>query len=347
MSTENQKKHRLRSLVINLALIAVAFALFAWVLNKHSKNIRDVFNRPLDGRVFAAGFGIYVVGMLFTYYRWYRLVRVLDGSFRLRDAVLLGFIGNLFNLIIPGAVGGDLIKAGYLVKMKIDNTRAIASMVIDRILGLLGLFLLAGLAGIAAWGRAGGRPEVRTLIVIAWCTVAVGFIGLAAIFNQSLTRRYPQLLEGHGKLAALLRELKAVSEAYRQKLGVVGGCLGLSCVTHGMSVLAWYVISQTLFPNALPSLADHLLLVPLTLFSMAAPIPFGALGLGEEVSNKLFALVNHPDGALAMMGFRVLMYGGGLVSFLFYLANIRQVRALTDTAEHLEDDILHGAASAD
>ena len=52
--------------------------------------------------------------------------------------------------------------------------------------------------------------------------------------------------------------------------------------------------------------------------------------------------MNHPDGALAMMGFRVLMYGGGLVSACFYLANIRQVRSLTDEAEHLEEELAEG-----
>ena len=54
--------------------------------------------------------------------------------------MLLGFIGVVFNLVIPGAVGGDLIKAAYLVRMHIKKTQAIASMVIDRIVGLLALF---------------------------------------------------------------------------------------------------------------------------------------------------------------------------------------------------------------
>ena len=66
---------------------------------------------------------------------------------RLRAALLLGFIGNVFNLVIPGAVGGDLIKAAYLVRMHVKKTQAIASMVIDRIIGLLGLFTLATIAG--------------------------------------------------------------------------------------------------------------------------------------------------------------------------------------------------------
>ena len=48
-----------------------------------------------------------------------------------------------------------------------------------------------------------------------------------------------------------------------------------------------------------------------------------------------------------MMGFRVLMYAGGLVSACVYLANLRQVRTLADTAEELEQDLLDGELEID
>ena len=88
--------------------------------------------------------------------------------------MLLGFIGMVFNLVIPGAVGGDLIKAAYLVRMRIRKTQAIASMVIDRIVGLLGLFILAAIAGGFAWRLA--PTDVRKLIVAAWVAVIVGVL---------------------------------------------------------------------------------------------------------------------------------------------------------------------------
>ena len=74
--------------------------------------------------------------------------------------------------MIPGAVGGDLIKAAYLVRMRIKKTQAIASMVIDRILGLLGLFMLATIAGALVWSTA--PPDVRRLIVAAWAVTVGG-----------------------------------------------------------------------------------------------------------------------------------------------------------------------------
>ena len=44
------------------------------------------------------------------------------------------------------------------------------------------------------------------------------------------------------------------------------------------------------------------------------------------MGQQLFKLVGHPSGALAMMGFRVLMYAGGLVGACVYLWNLKEVR---------------------
>jgi uncharacterized membrane protein YbhN (UPF0104 family) len=333
-------KQKIRSLLVNALLMAVAFALLGLAIWNNRDQIRGVLGRSLDVRLLAAAFAFYMTGITLSFVRWLWLVRVVEPSFPPGAAMLLGYIGNLFNLVIPGAVGGDLIKAAYLVRMRVNRTQAIASMVIDRIVGLLGLFVLAGVAGAAAWPVA--SSSVRSLIVVVWIAVAVGFLTLAAIFAQGLTRNFPGLLVGHGKIATILRELNVMSSTYRRRLGVVAGSLVLSTFNHSLFVVAFYLVSRTLFPEGLPSLAQHYLLVPLTLFTTAVPLPFGALGLSEQVSAELFGLVRHPGGALAMMGFRVLMYGGGVVCALVYLANLRQARGLTEAAEHLEEDLLAG-----
>jgi len=333
-------KHPVRSLLINALLMAVAFALLGWAIWGNRDQIRDVLGRSLDGRLLGLAFAIYLVGMVTTFVRWFFLVGVVEPTFRLRAALLLGFIGNLFNLVIPGAVGGDLIKAAYLVRMHVNKTQAIASMVIDRILGLLGLFILAAVAGAVAWPVA--TESVHRLTLVVWGAVAAGFMGLTLIFTQGLSRRFPGLLAGHSKRATILRELNVMSSTYRSRLGVVAGCLTMASCSHSMFVVAFYLVSRTLFPNMATTLGQHFLMVPLTLFTTAVPLPFGALGLSEQVGQELFKLVAHPGGALAMMGFRVLMYGGGLVCAGVYLANLHQVRGLTADAEHLEEEIDEG-----
>ena len=338
-------KNRLRGLFINAALAALAFGLLGLAVWQNRIKIREVLDRGLDGRLFALALLVYSIGITTSFVRWYVLVRVIEPRFKLGAAFLLGFIGNVFNLVIPGAVGGDFIKAAYLVRMEINRTQAVASMVIDRIVGLLGLFLLASVAGAFAWPMA--NPKMRALIAMAWGASVCGLVVLMMIFNQSLTRAFPSLLERHNRFSGILHELKVMSTTYRRRLDVVAGCLVASMGVHTMVVLGFYIVSRAIFPTGLPGLGQHLTIVPLILFTTAVPLPFGALGLTEQVSGELFTFVNHPGGALAMMGFRVLMYAGGLVSAGVYLANLRQVRALTETAHELEEGLAENELGPD
>ena len=328
---------------VNLALVAMAFGLLGLVLWQNRDKIRTVFAHPLDLRLLGLGVLIFQFSLLITYVRWYFLVRVIEPRFKLRSTMLLGFIGYVFNLVIPGAVGGDFIKAAYLVRMHIKKTQAVASMVIDRIIGLLGLFVLASIAGGLAWSGV-ASADVRKLIMAAWIATALAFLVLVLIFTQALTRVFPSLGgSGHGRLAGILTELKETSTTYRRRLDIVFFGLVLSVVGHALNVTAFYLMSKMLFPSTLATtLAQHFLMVPLTLFTMVVPLPFGALGLSEGVGDQIGKLVGHPGGALAMLGFRVLMYACGLISACVYLANLREVRGLTSEAHHLEEELEEG-----
>jgi glycosyltransferase 2 family protein len=327
-------------LLVNAGLVLLSFGLLGLVIWRNREKIHEVFGRPLDWRLLAAAQGIYLISMISTFVRWYLLARVVDPRFTPRAALLLGFIGNVFNLVIPGAVGGDLIKAAYLVRMRVKKTQAIASMVIDRIIGLLALFTLATIAGALVWRTA--PTEVRPLIVAAWVATGLGVLLLAAIFAQAFTRMFPGLGREGSRLHTITVELTEMSTTYRRRLDVVGICFGMSLVSHSLNVVAFYLVGKMLFPAMTTTLAQHFVMAPLTLFTMAVPMPFGALGLSEEVADRLFKLVNHPSGFLAMIGFRVLMYGGALIGAIVYLAKLKEVRGLTASAHQIEEDLVEG-----
>ncbi len=337
-------RHSKLGLAINAALVALAFGLLGLVIWRNWDKILEVFHRPpgqpLDLKLLAVAEVIYLVGIISTFFRWYLLVRVIDPRFMPRAAVLLGFIGNVFNLVIPGAVGGDLIKAAYLARMHIKKTQAIASMVIDRILGLLGLFTLASIAGAVVWNTA--PSDIRPLIVTAWAATSLGVLFLAAIFAQAFTRMFPGLGQGHSRLHLITTELKEMSKTYRRRLDIVGICFGMSMGNHSLNVLAFYLVGKMLYPAMTTTIAQHFLMAPLTLFTMAVPLPFGALGLSENVADQLFKLVTHPSGFLAMMGFRVVMYGGALIGAIVYLVKLKEVRGLTASAHQIEEELIEG-----
>ena len=117
---------------------------------------------------------IFLCGVLITFTRWYVLVRAQELPFSLIDAVRLGFIGQFFSAFLPGSVGGDLVKAGFLAREQSRRTVAIATIVLDRVLGLMGLLFLAAIAGAVFWEEAnavvserGDRPLVM-IVYFVW-----------------------------------------------------------------------------------------------------------------------------------------------------------------------------------
>ncbi len=332
-----------RSLILNLVGVTLAFSLLGLAITQNRVELAKVFAKRVDYRYFAAGLMIYLTALMITFMRWMMLVRAQGIMLSWWDAVRLGFIGNVFNLVIPGAVGGDVIKAAYLGRMQPDKKpQAWASMVLDRILGLLGLFLLAGVAGLVSWNSVDG--QVRVLIGLVWGFLAAGFAVLTVVFSPALYRPLNRLVAGRRKLEAVVVRLEAIGMAYRRRLGTVVAMLGVSVLIHSLLVLAFFIASAALF-DSMPTLGQHYLMVPLVLFTTAVPLPFGALGLTEQISGRLFQLVNHADGAVAMMAFRVLMYASGAISACVYLANLRQVRTLREDSELAVDQPLMAEAT--
>ena len=331
MSKDTQSR---RSMAVNAVLVAVGFGLLGLAIWTNREKIRDVFHRPIDFRLFGLAFAIYMTALVATFFRWLLLVRALGLPFRILDAVKLGFIGNVFNLVIPGAVGGDVIKAVFLARARPHaKASAIASMVIDRILGLAGLFLLAGVAGIFALGKA--SAQVRVLIAIVWVALAAGLTALFILFTPQLYPVLDRFTRRRAKLARVVKELEAAASAYRSKAGLVVGCLVASSCIHGLFVVAFYLVSRAIFTD-IPTFGEHFVIVPLVLFTTAVPLPFGALGLTENASGLLFGMgradvkAAAAGGAVSMMAFRTIMYAGGLVSLVVYLANLGWVRELTN-----------------
>lgn len=311
--------------VVHGLLIALSLGLLAAVLWHDRAAISGLADRRPDPRLLVLALLLTQANLLLVFGRWTILVRALDRNISIRTAMLLGFLGYFFNLVLPGAVGGDLAKAACLARMRIKRTQAIASMVMDRLLGLLGLLLLAAIAGGSLWNDA--AIPVRRLILVAGGLSGIGLTAFAILLFRpplwSLTRG---IEIRHPRVSAMMTELRAMAGTYRERPGVLVVGLTVSLVSHGLTVLVFFVLGRALFgPGMTTTLAQHFLMAPLTLLTMAIPLPFGALGLGEEVSSQLFGMVGHPSGAVVLMAVRVLMLACGLESAVVYLLKFPEI----------------------
>lgn len=291
--------------------VAIGLGLLGLAIRMNRAEIQGVLRRRPDPSGFACGLAFYLSGLMLAYLRWYLLVRAIGLAFRYRDAVRLGLIGALFNFVIPGAIWGNAVRAAFLCRERPEEKpRAIASVLVDFLAGLCGLFLIAALVGTLGYDRL--DPRVRRLVPLAWGLVALVLLGLASAFRPRRSK------PGAGAGAAFRGRLRAVPLAVLMAVG-----------THTLNVLAFYSVSGALYGARVPGLAEHFLIVPLVLFTTAVPLPFGALGVSEQASAGLFGLMAYPGGAVAMLGFRLLQFAGAMFGAGVYMANASEVRRLT------------------
>lgn len=215
--------------------------------------------------------------VVLTAWRWERLIAAVGLHLPLPSAVRLTWVGLFFNIAVPGATGGDVVKAWYAARLLGAPTRAVVTVFVDRILGLLALVLLAGAAVLLAPSDPAYQRPAR-LVLLCLAGAAAGAvvvlsrrvrrrIGLAA-----LARRLP--------FAGVLAEVDEALRLYRSRRRAVGGALLVSLANHGGMVTAAWLLAGALGMKEL-TLAPLLVVVPLASLISAVPLLPGGWGVGE------------------------------------------------------------------
>jgi hypothetical protein len=90
---------------------------------------------------------IYFIVQLLLTKRLVLLLKTVNFPLRFFKGFKLIIIGNVFNIVIPGMVGGDLVKGYYLLRSEENKKGQSAGIVImDRICGLLALVFLGAVS---------------------------------------------------------------------------------------------------------------------------------------------------------------------------------------------------------
>jgi uncharacterized protein (TIRG00374 family) len=301
---------------------------------------------------------ICLTAVTMTILRWHLLLRTLTLSFSLRESLRAGFLGYLANLLPFGLVAGDSLKAVMLIhRNRGRKTEAIATVVVDRALGLFALFLLAAIASffLPAEQLARLAEEDRTAITrlcfVVQIVALVGSLGLAVMLVPGVTHlKAWDLLEHTPLIGPVLHKLVGAMRSYRRRVDVLLLSVVVSILIHVcyVSAIALATRSIGIAPQHQPAIGSIFIIVPPSMIAGALPIGF------YEVAITLLFRAASPPGAPPNMGllialtYRLIQISIAMIGLGYWLAGRSEVRELMHEAEEMpaNGDVAAGEESA-
>lgn len=142
--------------------------------------------------------------------RWHSLLHSAQAGISFPRSVQITFSGLFAGNFLPTTVGGDVVRVAAAIQSGSDEALSVASVVADRLIGLLGMAtaLPLGLASLLAYepGAARGlEAKGRGGSWLAWIILSVGVRDLWEVVGRQFRRLVDALLFWRKRPAALLR----------------------------------------------------------------------------------------------------------------------------------------------
>jgi glycosyltransferase 2 family protein len=320
-----------------------ALGILAFLYWQNQKALAQVAQAPKDWGYLLAAVGLIGSSTLVTFLRWYLLVFALGFPFHLRDALRLGFLGLLSNYIAPGSVGGDIVKAILLARDHPSRkTVAVATVLLDRILGLLALFLVGAVASLTPIDVP-DDPKLKLCTLLLWAGSIGGLTGVGLMLFPATTRwRWVNALRRLPVVGHLLGELIEGVKLYQTQPGVLLKALALSIVGHAGLISGFYCCALWMRQPWIPDLATHFYFMPnAELFGVLIPLP-GGVGPLEAAIQWFYALLRpqtvgqdeaEAAGLIAAIAFRVVTMGIAAIGGAYYFTARREIDAAMHAVE--------------
>jgi hypothetical protein len=246
--------------------------------------------------------------------RWWMLMRCRGITVPMHRAFRLLMVGCFFNYTMPGSTGGDVVKAYYAAAKSERRADAVMSVIFDRIAGLLGLILLAGVAGLFMLDH----PIAREVTLYIWLSAA-GIVLVSAIYFSKRLRNSTGLEAMLAKLPdkGMVSQLDQASVAYRDHKMIVLLAMFMSVPVHILTsssiALSGYAIGVE------ESFGVMLTVVPVISLGGAIPISYQGLGVMEAIGKALIKGGNTNQIVIMLMLVRFYMVTYSLLGGLFLM----------------------------
>jgi uncharacterized protein (TIRG00374 family) len=221
----------------------------------------------------------FVVSML----RWHDVCAALKLEITYRDALSLGFVGQMFNQVLPTNLGGDGVRILAMSRHGWSWTSAARTVLVDRAIGLLFIVGVAATSLLVA--LLAGRPYIPQgglilAVVAGLLLTAIVLIAFAAPHAERLQQRHAVLRP----VAWGLNGLREVLSSQRWTSSILAKAL----MVHLLLVQSFCFLAAAL---GIEINRELFLLMTLIILASAFPLSFAGWGVREGATVTGLALI--------------------------------------------------------
>lgn len=327
------KKFLVILLKVGISLGILAF--LVWDAQKDRGALYKLRDDPKNWSLLAAAWAFCSAGVTLTLIRWWYLVRALEVPLGFKNAMRIGFLSYLFNLAPMGILGGDLLKAWMLDREhRGQMAKALASVVVDRSVGLYLLFVVASVAVLLTGYWNHQEPALRGVCRVTLLVTAIASLGIAVVLTPGVTNG--RGTRAVGRLPYVGKPVSSFIEAvrlYRQKPRVLIVAAVMSIGVHTLFTTGIYLIAVGL-PDRYPPLGEHFVIAPLAAAAGLIPLPAGPQeGAIQWLYGQVLGAPAKAKGLIMGLTYRLITVLIAAVGVCYYLGSRREVAQIIQEAE--------------
>ena len=283
-----------------LLKLLVASGLIYYLVQSGNLDFKVLLSVSNPSLVALCGF-ICIFGIGFNNWRWYLLLKGQGFSTSLWETFKLTLMGLFFNFCLPSSVGGDVVKAYYLVKDN-ENKRMLAatSVLIDRLVGLIGMLGIATAALLLNLDVVQKTPALQGFIFVVGGLFLgiVGFFAVASSEGVKNSRPVQALLK---KLPHIFEKVFLAVNSYSQKKLILFYAFLFSLVSQFSVILFMNVFAHAVGIDNIP-FGAYMFVIPIGFIAMSIPIAPAGLGVGQVAFMALFAMYMGQESQIGQLG---------------------------------------------
>jgi len=275
--------------IVRILVAVVLTALVFW--KSHPAEVLQALAHTRPGPILVAVLLVLLDRTLMAY-RWLVLLRPFSGPDgpRFGAVMRIFFVSTFVGTFLPASVGGDAVRAYALAKERVHGSAAVASVLMDRMLGVLSVLVMA-VVGLAFAQQMARDPMVLTALAVTALVCAVTAIVVFSPRAERLVQHAADWLPWVAGRALIVRLVSAM-QVYANRHGDLANVLLGSIGVQLLRIVQAYYLGLGL--GIAQPITTYLAFIPVILLVMLLPVTINGLGTSQLAFVWAFAQAGVP-----------------------------------------------------